>query len=181
MNNCGEETYKAISKFSYGLYIVSSGENGKPNGQIVNTAFQTTACPPRIAVSLSKNNLTHACVAGCGLYSVSVLAQDAPMPFIGLFGFRTGRDINKFEKTAFKTLAGCPAVTENALSITTVKVDKTVDMDTHTLFIGEVIAAEALKDGVPLTYDHYKTVKHGKTQKNATTFTPDVKAEDRNG
>lgn len=176
MNNCGEEIYKAISKLSYGLYIVSSAEGERPNGQVVNTVFQTTACPPRIAVSLSKNNLTHACVAASGLYSVSVLAQDSPMPFIGLFGFRTGRDINKFEKTAFKTLAGCPAVTENALSITTVKVDKAVDMGTHTLFIGEVAAAETLKDGVPLTYEHYKTVKHGKTQKNAATFTPDIKS-----
>ncbi len=77
---------------------------------------------------------------------------------------------------AFKTLAGCPAVTENALSIAAVKVAKTVDMDTHTLFIGEVIAAETLKDGVPLAYEHYKTVKHGKTQKNASTFTPDIKS-----
>jgi len=175
MNNCGEETYKALAKLSYGLCIVSSREDDKPNGQVVNTVFQTTACPPRIAVSLSKSNLTHACVTASGLYSVSVLAQDSPMPFIGLFGFRSGRDINKFEKTAFKNLAGCPAVTENVLSIMTVKVEKAVDMDTHTLFIGEVTAAETLKDGVPLTYDHYKTVKHGKTQKNATTFTSDSK------
>jgi len=175
MNNCEEEIYKAISNFSYGLYIVSSREGEKPNGQVANTVFQTTACPPGIAVSISKNNLTHVCIANSGLYSVSVLAQDSPMPFIGLFGFRTGRDINKFEKISFKTLGGCPAVTEHSLSIATVKVNTAVDMATHTLFIGAVTAAETLKDGVPLTYEYYKTVKHGMTQKNATTFTPATK------
>ncbi|OGS56804.1 MAG: hypothetical protein A3J79_08590 [Elusimicrobia bacterium RIFOXYB2_FULL_62_6] len=163
----------AISKLSYGLYIVSASDGEKPNGQVVNTVFQLTASPARLAASLNKANLTHAIVEKSGLYSVSVLSQDAPMPFIGLFGFRSGRDLNKFEKTAFKTLGGCPAVTENALSIATVRVEKAVDIGTHTLFIGEVIAAETLKDGTPLTYEYYKAVKHGKTQKNATTFVAD--------
>lgn len=173
MSSCTPEIYKALSLLSYGLYIVSAEDGGKPNGQIVNTVFQLTSSPPRLAASLNKDNLTHACVQESGLYSVSVLAQDAPMPFIGLFGFRSGRDTDKFGKTAFKTLAGCPAVTENALAALTVKVEKTVDMGTHTLFIGEVIAAETLKDGVPLTYNYYKAVKHGKTQKNATTYAPE--------
>ncbi|MBU2573849.1 MAG: flavin reductase family protein [Elusimicrobia bacterium] len=173
MIGCAPEIYKAVSRLSYGLYIVSSFDGEKLNGQLVNTVFQLTASPPRLAASLNKANLTRAYVEKSGLYSVSVLAQDAPMPFLGLFGFRTGRDINKFEKTAFKTLAGCPAVTENALAIVTIRAAQAVDMGTHTLFIGEVIAAETLKDGVPLTYDHYKSVKHGKTQKNAATFMPE--------
>lgn len=170
MTSCPPEIYKALSLFSYGLYIVSSADGDKPNGQVVNTVFQLTASPPRIAASINKSNLTHDYVVKSGLYTVSVLAQDAPMPFIGLFGFRSGRDMNKFEKAAYKTLAGCPAVTENALAIAAVKVEQAVDVGTHTLFIGQVVAAEPLKDGAPLTYEYYKAVKHGKTQKNATTY-----------
>lgn len=167
--------YGAISKLSYGLYIVSSFDGEKRNGQVVNTVFQLTASPPRIAASINKANLTHDYVAKSGLYTVSVLDQNAPMPFIGLFGFRSGRDIDKFGKTAHKTLAGCPAVTENALAVMTVKTEQSVDVGTHTLFIGRVIAAETLKDGAPLTYDYYKAVKHGKTQKNATTYQEEAK------
>ena len=43
---------KAIWDLSYGMYIVSSGFNGKQNGQVANTVFQITAEPPRIAVSM---------------------------------------------------------------------------------------------------------------------------------
>lgn len=165
----------AVSGLSYGLYVVSSFDGDKHNGQIVNTVFQITASPVRIAASLNKSNLTHDYVAKSGLYSVSVLAQDAPMPFIGVFGFRSGRDFCKCDKAAHKTLAGCPAVTEHALAIFTVRVDSAVDMGTHTLFIGEAVAGEKLKDGTPLTYDHYKNVKRGKTHKNATTYAAEVK------
>ncbi len=173
--NNAQEIAAAIAGITYGLYVVSSFDGQRHNGQIVNTVFQTTAAPPRIAASLNKKNLTHAYVEKSGLYSVSVLDQNAPMPFIGIFGFRSGHDSFKCEKVEYKNLGGCPAITEYALSIFTVRVEKSVDMGTHTLFIGEAIAAETLKAGVALTYDYYKTVKRGKTQKNATTYSPEVK------
>lgn len=170
MENCAPEIQRAIAGMSYGLYIVSAVNGGRHNGQLVNTVFQTAACPPMVAASINKSNLTHGFIEKCGLFSVSILSQDTPMPFIGLFGFRTGRDLDKFEKVGFKTLAGCPAVTDHALSIFTVKACQSVDMRTHTLFFGEVIAAEILKEGPALTYEYYKSVKKGKTHKNATTF-----------
>ena len=168
------EITAAVSGITYGLYVVSSFDGKRHNGQLVNTVFQITASPVRIAASLNKNNLTHDYVAKSGLYSVSVLSQDAPMPFIGIFGFRSGHDGFKCEKVPYKLLGGCPAVTEHALAMFTVRVERTVDMGTHTLFIGEAIAGEKLKEGTPLTYDYYKNVKRGKTQKNATTYTPDA-------
>jgi len=170
MTDCEADIQRAIARIAYGVYIVSSADGAKLNGQLVNTVFQTTACPPRVAASINKGNLTHDYIARHGSFSVSVLAQDTPLPFIGLFGFRTGRDLNKFEKAAHKTLAGCPAVTENALAIFTVKAESAVDMGTHTLFLGPVLAAETLREGAALTYDYYKSVKKGRTHKNATTY-----------
>lgn len=170
MENKEIEIQKCISKMSYGLYIVSSALDGKPNGQLVNTVFQTTANPPRVAASINKVNLTHDCIKQLGLFSVSIMAQDAPMPFIGMFGFRTGRDFDKFAKAQHKDLAGCPVVTENALVVYTVKVENAVDMGTHTLFMGPVVEAETLRDAPALTYDYYKVINHGRTQKNATTY-----------
>jgi len=170
MENSEAEIQKAISEISYGLYIVSSMSGKKMNGQLVNTVFQAASCPPLVAASINKSNLTHAYIEESGIFSISVLAQDTPMPFIGLFGFRTGREIDKFKDISFKLLAGCPAVTENALAVLAVKTVSTLDMGTHTLFLGEVLAAETLKEGPALTYEYYKAVKHGKTHKNATTF-----------
>jgi ferric-chelate reductase [NAD(P)H] len=52
------------------------------------------------------------------VFAVSVLDESAPMKFFGPFGFRSGRDIDKFEKTTYREgVTGCPMVTEDALSI----------------------------------------------------------------
>lgn len=161
---------KALFQLSYGIYVVSSCDGEKLNGQIVNSVFQVTAEPPRIAVSLHKSNLTHDYVGKSKLFSVSVLDQNAPMTFIGLFGFKSGRDVDKFSGLSHKISEGCPMVTENALCAFACRVAASLDTGTHTLFTGEVYDAQILKEGVPLTYDYYRNVKKGRTQKNATTY-----------
>ena len=161
---------KVLSQLTYGLYIVSSRNAEKSNGQIANSVFQVTAEPSRLAVSLHKSNLTHAYVEKSRVFSVSVLDQNAPMTFIGLFGFKCGRDVNKFNGLSHTLSESCPLLTENALSVLACKVVSSFDIGTHTLFIGEVYDAQTLKEGVPLTYDYYRNVKKGKTQKNATTY-----------
>ena len=43
----------ALFKIGYGLYVLTSGENGKDNGMIVNTVSQVTSTPNRIAVCIN--------------------------------------------------------------------------------------------------------------------------------
>jgi flavin reductase (DIM6/NTAB) family NADH-FMN oxidoreductase RutF len=86
----------AFYKLSYGLYVVSSRKDDHYNGQICNTAFQVTSEPPTLAVSINKQNLTHEYILASGKFNVSIISKSTPMPFIGHFGFKCGRDINKF-------------------------------------------------------------------------------------
>ena len=165
-----DKIFSSLNKLSYGLYIVASSSDGKKNGQLVNTVFQLTPNPPRIAICLNKENLTHEIINKSGFFSVSVLEEETPLPFIGLFGFKSGRDIDKFEKTSHKMESDCPIVTENTLSYLNVKVVSKMDADSHTLFMGQVINGEVLKEGNRLTYDFYQKNKKGRTHKNATTF-----------
>lgn len=46
-------------KLSYGLYLVTAGEEGKANGQIANSVFQVTSEPAQVAISINKGNYTH--------------------------------------------------------------------------------------------------------------------------
>ncbi len=88
---------KALYKLGYGLYVVSSKKGDRLNGQIANTVFQIASEPPTIAVSINKNNLTHEFIKESRMLAVSVLSQDTPLSFIGHFGFKSGRDIDKLE------------------------------------------------------------------------------------
>lgn len=169
---------KALYKLSYGLYVISSRKGDKLNGQIANTVFQITSEPPTIAVSINKNNLTHECIMASRVLTVSVLSQDTPLSFIGHFGFKSGRDIDKLEGINYisgKTQA--PVVTDNALAYLEAKVIQEIDVGTHTMFIGELMGAEVIKEGEPMTYAYYHQVKRGTTPKAAPSYVEEKKVE----
>jgi len=93
------------------------------------------------------------------------------MVFIGRFGFKCGRDIDKFDGVKYHLSSlGNPILEENSTAFLEVRVDKEVDVGTHTIFIGEVVDADIQSDGEPLTYAHYHLVKKGKAPKTAPTY-----------
>jgi ferric-chelate reductase [NAD(P)H] len=167
---------KAFRNLSYGLYIVTSKDEGRLNGQVVNTVIQVTSDPPRMAVIINKNNLTHEFISNSKVFGVTVLEQTAPLKFFGPFGFRSGRDIDKLSNVDFKEgTTGSPLITEHALSVLEVKVFDQIDLGTHTVFIGDVVNSEVLKSGSPLTYQYYHEELKGKSPPAAPTFEADEK------
>ena len=164
---------KAFRDLSYGLYIVTSKQEGTLNGQIVNTVIQVTSDPPRVAVIINKDNLTHEFISKSGVFAVSVLEEPAPLKFFGPFGFRSGRDMDKLGKVQFKEgVTGSPLVTEHALSVFEAEVFDQVDLGTHTVFIGDVVNSEVLKSGKPLTYHYYHQELKGKSPPAAPSYSP---------
>ena len=162
---------RVFRDLSYGLYIVTSKEDEKINGQIVNTVIQVTSDPPRVAVIINKNNLTHEFIIKSKVFAAMVLDENVPMVFLGPFGFRSGRNVNKFEKAAFKIgNTGSPIVTDNTLSMIEAEVIDDIDLGTHTIFVGDVVNSELLKEGTPLTYKYYHEHLKGKTPPNAPSF-----------
>jgi flavin reductase (DIM6/NTAB) family NADH-FMN oxidoreductase RutF/rubredoxin len=144
----------------------------KFDGQIANTVFQVTSTPPTIAVCINKENLTYDFIKSSNVFSVSVLPQETSLEFIGRFGFRTGRDYDKFSGIRFITgTSGVPVVIENCLAYFEARVIKSMDVGSHVLFVGEVIAAEILNDTEePMSYAYYHSVKRGTSPKTAPTY-----------
>ncbi len=171
---------KALFKLSYGLYVVASKKGDRINGQIANTAFQISSKPPTIAVSINKQNLTHEFIESSGVFSVTALRKETPMKFIGQFGFKSGREINKFEGVNYKTVNGIPVVLENGTAYLIAKVVNKLDVSTHTVFIGEIVDAEVLSGEEPMTYAYYHEVKNGKSPKTAPTYIEEEKNENKN-
>ena len=165
---------KALHLISYGLYVVTSTDGEAINGQIVNTVMQVASKPPMVAVAINKENLTCEYIRKSRVFVASVLGTDAPMEFIGRFGFRSGRDINKFESIRYRTGAtGAPVVLDYAIAYIEVAVTQEVDAGTHVLFIGEVVDADILDECEPMTYAYYHQVKGGKTPDKATVYIED--------
>lgn len=162
----------AFYKLSYGLYVITSGEGGKFNGQIANTVFQVTSEPPTVAVSINKANYTHEFIRSSRRFAVSILEEATPMTMIGRFGFKCGRDIDKFDGIELRTgKTGTPIVTNHTVAFIEAEVIDEMDCGTHTLFLGKVVDCDILDAAAePMTYAYYHKIKGGKSPKSAPTF-----------
>lgn len=161
----------ALHKLSYGMYIVASHKGDKLNGQIANTVFQITSGPPTVAVSINKQNLTHEYIKASKVFSASVLCEATPLPFIGGFGFKSGRDTDKLKDRNYKLgITGSPIFLDNTNAYLEAEVLQDVDAGTHTIFIGKVVAAEILTEDPCMTYEYYHQVKRGTTPKTAPSY-----------
>lgn len=167
----------ALHKIGYGVYIVTSGQNGKFNGQIANSIIQATSKPATMAICINKENYTHELIKASRKFTVNILSQAAPMTLIGLFGFKSGRDIDKFKDTKTKTgITGLPVILDYSLGFIEAEVEGELDCGTHTIFLGKVVEADVLGEGEPMTYAYYQNVKGGKSPKTAPTFDADAAA-----
>jgi len=166
----------ALHKIGYGMYVIGSRMGDRLNAQIANTVFQITSDPPTVAVSINKKNLTHEFIKASGVFTASVICQDADLAFIGRFGFKSGRDADKLQGVNYRIgQTKAPIVLDNAVSYLEVKVTREVDMGTHTIFIGDVVDAEVLMERVCMTYAYYHDIKRGVTPPTAPSFIKDEK------
>ena len=159
------DAWKAgLYAMSYGMFVVTSKKDGRLNGQAANTVFQITSEPPRVALGINKNNLTHEFITASGAAAVTVLGKGS-MHLIKRFGFSSGRDVDKFAGAAGAAgvdylpgpATGCPVLRDGTayLELKVLK-DKSIDAGTHTLFVADVVGGGPLKTVDPITYAYYR-------------------------
>ena len=159
----------ALTKLSYVMYILTSMDNDRPVGCTINTSTQITATPTTIMISVNRNNYTNECIKKYGKFALSILSEKSDSTLIGGFGFRSSRDNNKFENVDYEIKDGLPVIkAANAYLIC--KVIDSLEVHTHTIFIGELIDADIFDNEVSsMTYDYYYNVIKGTTPSNAST------------
>lgn len=169
---------KAMYKLSYGLFVLTAKEGEKDNGCIINTAIQAASTPNQMSICVNKANYTHDMIMRTGEFTVSVISQRASFDLFKHFGFQTGREVNKFaDFTACdRGQNGIYYITEGTNAYISVKVAKTEDLGSHTMFIGEITDMEVLSGDASATYEYYmnyikpKPQEAGKTEDGQTIW-----------
>jgi flavin reductase (DIM6/NTAB) family NADH-FMN oxidoreductase RutF/rubredoxin len=161
-----------LFKITYGLYVVSSKYGEKQSGFVSNTVFQVTAEPAQLAIVCSKNNFTTNLISQSNVAGISLLQKDARQETISTFGYKTGKDFNKFENFNNKSgKTGVPILLNDSIAYFESEIVQKYDVGTHIIFIGKIIDGDILNDALePLTYSYYRDVKKGKAPKNAPTY-----------
>lgn len=149
---------QALYRISYGLYIISAQADGRDNGQCANTCFQITSDPARIAIGINKLNFTHELIQKSGKFGVSVLSQTGA-DYARRFGYKSGRDVDKFEGLAVHRGESGVLLLDDALVTMQATVLNQMDSGTHTLFLADVTNGEILQEGDPMTYAFFRASK----------------------
>ena len=151
----------ALFKIGYGLYVVTTNDGEKDNGLIVNTVMQLTSSPERVAVTVNKANYSHGTIKKTGKMNVNCLSTEAPFKVFEAFGFKSGRDTDKFKDcTPIRSENGLAVLPRYINMFMSLSVEDYVDLGTHGMFICSLTEAKVISDAETMTYSYYhKNVK----------------------
>ena len=156
-----------LRNLSYGVYAVSTVCNGRPTGCIANSAMQVTH--DTIAVSINHSNFTNECIKNYGKFAISILGVDVNDNIIPVFGFQSGRDVDKFKNVETKKVDNLDIISDSTGYVVCEVIDK-LETETHTIFLGKITDCDVLKEQIPMSYAYYHKVKKGNSPKAAPTF-----------
>jgi flavin reductase (DIM6/NTAB) family NADH-FMN oxidoreductase RutF/rubredoxin len=160
----------ALRNLSYGMFVLGTKDGGRPTGCTVNSVIQVTSEPALIMACVNHRNFTNQCIKQSKGFSVSILSEEASGALIGTFGFRSGRDTDKFASVPYGlTGQGYPVLKLHTCGWLECTLESFTDLETHTLFIGSLTGAESAV-GNPMTYAYYHRVVKGKAPVNAPIF-----------
>lgn len=154
------DDYIGISGLNNFLYLIGSTLEGRMNAMCCSSVTQVTYYPPRVAVVINKNNLTHDFIKESGIFSLSPLSQQQ-LELAYHFGHNSGRQVNKFEKIEPKIAKTGSPIVEICQGYYDCEVDhkSSIDLNSHTMFVGTVKdAVLKIKEPLLTYFDYTKAV-----------------------
>ena len=151
----------ALFNIGYGLYVVTTNDGKKDNGLIVNTVMQVTSSPLQVALAVNKANYSHDVIKETKKLNVNCLSTEAPFKVFEAFGFKSGRDTDKFKDCSpLRSENGLAVLPKYINSYMSLAVKEYIDLGTHGMFICEVTEAKNVTSVETMSYSYYhKNVK----------------------
>ena len=143
-----------ISKaISHGVYVITVRTKDRINGMTAAWVSQVSLNPLLLMVSIAPARFSHNLIKESGYFAINVLDDDT-MNDGAVFGFKSGRKVDKFQGIPhFDAPNGSPVI-ENVLAYVECKVADILRAGDHDLFIGEVTSAKIMKaDSAPLIFN----------------------------
>lgn len=136
-----EQLRNAMRFWATGVTIVSANHQGEQHGMTVSSFTSITLTPPLVVVSLERETRTHNLVDASGAFGVTILRAEQQALSDRFAGRETEQD-NRFNGLETRTLATGSPFLKDGLACFDCRVTAQHQIGSHTLFIGEVVAAE---------------------------------------
>ena len=134
------------------VVLVSCAAKDNPeNRDMVTLAWAGTVNsePPMVSVSVRKERYSHDIIQQSGEFVVNLVDEDMCRA-VDFCGVRSGRDMDKAAETGLRYCAAegmdiAPAIQEAPVSLSC-KVKQMIELGSHDMFLGEVVAIRVRKD-----------------------------------
>ncbi|MBR1617657.1 flavin reductase [bacterium] len=156
-----------LKNLSYGVYVVSTCDDTKSTGCIVNSIMQVSK--DTLALSVNHQNYTNQCIKKHQKFAVSILSQDVDDNIIPIFGFQSGKDCDKFKDIEKINIQGIDII-KNSIGYLICETINSLETESHTLFLAKILDGDIIEPKTPMTYAYYHEVKKGKSPKTAPTY-----------
>lgn len=144
------EFRRVIGHFASGVSVVTTRRaSGEPCGLTASAVCSLSLSPTLLLVCVDKAADTHACIADAGFFAVNVLADGKGETLARRFAI--GEPGDKFTGVAYHDERTGAPVLDDALAWMDCRVADRAEGGDHTVFMGEVMAADA-GEGTPLVY-----------------------------
>ena len=169
-----EVANEAFFRLTYGVEILTTADEGKDYGCVINSAAQVAeGNPKKFAVSVINKNYTCEMIKKTGKFNVSILTEEVPFKIFEQFGFQSGRYVDKFADADYddRTANGIRYLPMYTNAVISCEVIESIDLGASTLFIADVTEAKVLSEKPSATYAYYHA--HIKPKKAAPTDQPE--------
>jgi len=132
-----KEWQDVFDRFTYGIYLITVSTDEGPNGMIASWVTQCSHEPPRMALAIRKNRLSHGQIIASQKFCINVLPRESA----GLMkNFKISDWTKKFSSCHYTLSPNDLPVLEDCIGYLDCSLERTIDTGDHTLFIGNVIA-----------------------------------------
>lgn len=144
------EFRRVMGHFPTGVVVVTTrAGDGRPCGLTVNAFSSVSLQPAIVLVCVEHGADSHDCIRDSGVFAVSVLEERKGESLSRRFAADELED--KFDGVAYHTETSGSPVLDAAIAWLDCRVTQEIRAGDHTIFLGEVLAADA-REGRPLVY-----------------------------
>jgi flavin reductase (DIM6/NTAB) family NADH-FMN oxidoreductase RutF len=139
-----ESIRQALSKLSYGIYVITARRGEAVNGVTASWVTQVSFSPPMLLAALRPERDSARMIEAGEHFAINVLSNEQ-RDFA--LRFASGE---KFDGLPMRYLASGVPELPNALAVLECELEKTFPAGDHELFLGRLVFAKAREQGYPL-------------------------------
>lgn len=142
---------QAMRHWATGIVIFAASYEGFRHGMTVSSFNSLTLEPPLVMASIQKGTRTHYLTDSSNAFSVTILSA-SQQEISDIFAGRISDENDRFAGLEIEELVTGSPFIKGGLAYMDCKVVQRVDLGSHVIFIGEVVASKDLSQGEPLVY-----------------------------